>query len=107
MPGLPASVNFASENLSGNLLTRGCDWFEIFNTGALTYGWHEDWANGSANYQTTGFQSDLMRAATRRKGYKFGIFDILCRHPWEIAAKGFLHIGHGNTTIHFFSPSLK
>ena len=102
-PKLPTLVNFATEVVSGNLVSRGADWFEIFNTGALTYGWHEDWANTTGTYQVVGFQSNAMRAACRRAGVPYGIYNILCRTPWEIEAKGFAAIGHGNRAMHFFN----
>ena len=102
-PALPTTVNFATEVVSGNLVSRGCDWFEIFRTGALTYGWHEDWANTTGTYQVVGFQSNVMRAACRKPGVTYGIYNILARTPWEIEAKGFAAIGHGNKAMHFFN----
>lgn len=104
MPGIPTTVNFATEVVyDGNMINRGCDWFEILGSGALTMGWHEDWANCTATYQVAGFQSDVMRAACRPRGLKYGIYNILARHPWDIVAKGFAEIGHGNKAMHFFS----
>lgn len=104
MPGIPTTVNFATEIVfDGNMIKRGCDWFEILGSGALTMGWHEDWANYSATYQVAGFQSDVMRAACRPKNLNYGIYNILARHPWDIEAKGFAEIGHGNKAMHFFS----
>ena len=104
MPSIPTTANFATEIVfDGNMIKRGCDWFEILGSGALTMGWHEDWANYSATYQVAGFQSDVMRAACRPQGLKYGIYNILARHPWDIEAKGFAEIGHGNKAMHFFS----
>ncbi|MBQ9338582.1 MAG: hypothetical protein IJS14_14925 [Lentisphaeria bacterium] len=102
-PELPTMVNFATEVVSGNLVSRGCDWFEVFGSGALTLGWHEDWANTTGTYQVVGFQSNAMRAACRKAGVPFGIYNILARTPWEIEAKGFAAIGHGNKAMHFFN----
>lgn len=103
LPGQPTAVNFATELIGGNLVSRGCDWFEIFGSEALTYGWHEDWANASGTYQVAGYQSDVMRAACRPKGQTYGVYNILARHPWDIQAKGFTEIGHGNKAMHFFN----
>ena len=104
MPDIPTTVNFATEIVyDGNMVSRGCDWFEILGTGALTMGWHEDWANNTATYQIAGFQSDVMRAACRPRGIPYGIYNILARHPWDIVAKGFVELGHGNQAMYFFS----
>ena len=105
MPGRPVTVNFATELVyNGNLTRRGNDWFEILESGALTHGWHEDWANHSGAYQVVGYQSDVMRAACRRQGQRHGIINVLTwRHPWDIEAKAFMHIGHGEQAIRFFN----
>ncbi len=101
---IPTMVNFAIEVVyRGNLVGRGADWFEVYNSGALTFGWHEDWASHSRTYQVIGYQSDVMRAACRRSGIPFGVYDILQVHPWEVQAKAFTEIGHGNQAIHFFN----
>lgn len=102
-PSIRTSANFAPDVTGGTSIGRGCDWFEIFNHGALTYGWHEDWANLSGTYQCVGFQNAVMRAACREKGLTYGIYNILCRHPWEVEAKGFSAIGYGNSAMHFFN----
>ena len=102
-PDIRTTANFAPDITGGTSIGRGCDWFEIFNTGALTYGWHEDWANLSGTYQCVGFQNAVMRAACREKGLTYGIYNILCRHPWEVEAKGFSAIGYGNSAMHFFN----
>ncbi len=104
MPGIPTTVNFATEIVfDGNMIKSGCDWFEVLGSGALTMGWHEDWANCTATYQVAGFQSDVMRSACRPRGVQYGIYNILSRHPWDITAKGFMEIGHGNKAMHFFN----
>lgn len=102
-PDIRTTANFAPDVTGGTSIGRGCDWFEIFNSGALTYGWHEDWANLSGTYQCVGFQNAVMRAACREKGLTYGIYNILCRHPWEVEAKGFSAIGYGNSAMHFFN----
>ncbi len=101
---VPTKVNFATEIVfDGNLVSRGADWFDVYNSGALTYGWHEDWASYSRTFQIVGYQSDVMRAACRRSGIPFGVYNILQMHPWEIQAKAYTEIGHGNQSIHFFN----
>ena len=103
LPGVFTTANFAPDVTGGNSVGRGCDWFEILNSGALTYGWHEDWANLSGTYQCVGFQNAVMRAACRKNNVTYGIYNILCRHPWEVEAKGFAAIGYGNSAMHFFN----
>lgn len=102
-PNIKTTANFAPDVTGGSSIGRGCDWFEILNTGALTYGWHEDWANLSGTYQCVGFQNAVMRAACRKSGATYGIYNILCRHPWEVEAKGFSALGYGNSAMHFFN----
>lgn len=104
MPQLPTTANFATDLVySGNAVKDGCDWFEILNSGALTYGWGEDWANATRTYQVNGYYTDVLRAACRVRGVPFGMYNILERDPWEIQAKAFLLIGHGAKSIHFFN----
>lgn len=103
MPGLPTTVNFACELLDGNLVSRSVDWFEILGSGALTYGWHEDWGGWARTRQVNGFYVDVMRAACRAPGVEYGIYNILCRTPWEIQARAFLEFGHGVRAMHFFN----
>lgn len=103
LPGVFTTANFAPDVTGGSSIGRGCDWFEILGSGALTYGWHEDWANLSGTYQCVGFQNAVMRAACRKNNVTYGIYNILCRHPWEVEAKGFAAIGYGNSAMHFFN----
>ena len=104
LPDSPTTVNFATETVSGNMVRKGCDWFEIFSEKALGYGWHEDWANNAGTYQVEGYQSDVMRAACRPTGTAFGIYDIMPkRNAWEIETKAYTEIGHGNNCLFFFN----
>ena len=102
-PVLRTAANFAPDVTGGSSIGRGCDWFDIYNSGALTFGWHEDWANLSGTYQCVLFQNAVMRAACRKSGIPYGIYNILCRTPQEVEAKGFSAIGQGNSAMHFFS----
>jgi len=103
MPGVPTTANFACELLEGNLVSRCVDWFEIFGSGALTYGWHEDWGGWARTRQINGYYVDVMRAACRAPGIEYGIYNILARTPWEIQARAFLEFGHGVRSMHFFN----
>lgn len=103
LPGVRTTANFACELLEGNLVSRSVDWFEILGSGALTYGWHEDWGGWARTRQVNGFYVDVMRAACRAPGAEFGIYNILCRTPWEIQARAFLEFGHGVRAMHFFN----
>ncbi len=101
---VPVTVNFATETLSGNMAKRGLDWYEIFNSGALTFGWTEDWGGWSRTYQSNGYLVDAMRSACRQKGVPFGIYNVLSvGTAWEIQAKGFMEIGHGCRAMSFFN----
>ena len=100
----PVTVNFATETLSGNMAQRGLDWYEIFNTGALTFGWTEDWGGWSRTYQSNGYLVDALKSACRQKNVPYGIYDVLCgATAWEIQAKGYMEIGHGCRAISFFN----
>ncbi len=101
MPGMPTTVNFACELLGGNLVSRCVDWFEILGSGALTYGWHEDWGGWSRTRQANGYYVDVMRAACRKPGIEYGIYNVLARTPWEIQARAFLEFGHGVRSMYF------
>ncbi len=103
LPGVPTTANFACELISGNLVSRGVDWYEIFASGALTYGWNEDWGGWARSRQVNGYYIDAMRSACRRPGIDYGIYNVLGRPAWEIEARGFLAMGHGVRAISFFN----
>ncbi len=103
MPGLATTANFACELLEGNLVSRCVDWYDILGSGALTYGWNEDWGGWARTRQVNGYYVDVMRSACRRQGLDFGIYNVLCRPCREIQARGFLEIGHGVKAISFFN----
>ncbi len=101
MPGLPTGVNIANA-LFSNMMEDGCDWFELFGSGALRKGWGEDWINQSTSFQLSGYLLEVLRAACRSKNVPYGIYNILHRTPWEIEAKAFTEIGHGIDSMQFF-----
>ncbi|MHB8900326.1 MAG: hypothetical protein ACYC6Y_16370 [Thermoguttaceae bacterium] len=103
LPGIPTTANFACELLSGNLVSRSIDWYEIYRTGALGFGWNEDWGGWARTRQVNGFYIDVMRSACRQPAIDFGIYNVLARPSWEIQARGFLEIGHGVKAISFFN----
>lgn len=103
LPGVPTTSNFACELLEGNLVSRCLDWYEIFGTGALTFGWNEDWGGWARTRQVNGYYVDVMRSACRTPGLDYGIYNVLCRPSWEIQARGFLEVGHGVKAISFFN----
>jgi hypothetical protein len=103
LPGIPTTANFACELLEGNLVSRCVDWYEIYATGALTFGWNEDWGGWARTRQVNGYYVDVMRSACRKPGLNFGIYNVLGRPRWEIQARGFLEVGHGVKAISFFN----
>lgn len=103
LSGLPTTANFACELISGNLVSRCVDWYEIFASGALTYGWNEDWGGWARTRQVNGYYVDVMRSACRGPGIDFGIYNVLGRPAWEIQARGFLALGHGVKAMSFFN----
>jgi len=104
MPHLPTAVNFSTELLGGNMLNRSCNWFDIYNSGALTCGWGEDWANTTRTYQSNGYLFSVLRAACRKRQLGFGMINVLVDRPeWVIQCKAFLSIAHGAKSITFFN----
>lgn len=103
LPGIPTTANFACELLEGNLVSRCVDWCEIFATGALTFGWNEDWGGWARTRQVNGYYIDVMRCACRNPGVNFGVYNVLCRSSWDIQARGFLEVGHGVKAMSFFN----
>ncbi|MBR7106887.1 MAG: hypothetical protein IKC89_00590 [Lentisphaeria bacterium] len=104
MPHLPTTVNFSTELLGGNMIERSCNWFDIYNSGALTYGWGEDWANTTRTYQSNGYLFSVLRAACRKRKLGFGMINVLVERPeWVIQSKAFLSIAHGAKSITFFN----
>lgn len=83
---------------TGNMLHSGDDWFLIFDTDSLTYGWTEDWLNHATTYQLCGYRADFLRAASNR----FGMYCIF-RNPWDTQAKVASEIGHGAKAIYYYN----
>ncbi len=100
VPDPKTTANFA-ENLTftGNMLHSGDDWFLIFDSGSLTFGWTEDWLNLSTTYQLCGYRADFLRAASKNR---FGMYCIF-RNPWDTQAKVASEIGHGAGAIYYYN----
>ena len=103
-PQILNTANIGTEIVyNGNMVQYGMNWFELFRTGAFTYGRTEDWSNCQRTYQHAAYMMDVMRAACRDRNVPFEMLNVLCgRSAWEIEAKGFSEIGHGATGIGFF-----
>ncbi|MCD6361425.1 MAG: hypothetical protein J7M38_11265, partial [Armatimonadetes bacterium] len=77
-PGAPpATVNFSDGIVYGaNMYLQGTDYFEVFGSRALTMGWTEDWCNISSTYECCGYNTDVMRAATKYHHQPLGHYII-------------------------------
>ena len=102
-PAWRTTLNFAGQ-LRSTLAGSGLDWFEIFRTGAMTFGENEDYNAWVKNFQTRGYLMAVMRAACAPRGYPYG---PLAAYPsntgWELVAGGFSQIGQGATYFSFFN----
>lgn len=89
---------------SGNLVGHSSDWFAIYGSGALTYGWCEDWANFGRTKQINSIYFDTMRSACSIRGIPFGVYCILCGcNEWLIACKAYMALGRGAKSLYFFN----
>ncbi|MCM8817534.1 MAG: beta-galactosidase trimerization domain-containing protein [Candidatus Omnitrophica bacterium] len=99
-PDPKTTANFGEYlTYTGNMLHSGDDWFLIFDTGALTFGWTEDWLNHGTTYQLCGYRADFLRAASKNR---FGMYCIF-RNPWDTQAKVACEIGHGAKAIYYYN----
>ncbi|MCX7705776.1 MAG: hypothetical protein N2115_05910 [bacterium] len=99
-PDPKTTANFGEYlTFTGNMLHSGDDWFLIFDTGGLTYGWTEDWLNFGTTYQLCGYRADFLRAASKNR---FGMYCIF-RNPWDTQAKVASEIGHGSKAIYYYN----
>ncbi|OGV50048.1 MAG: hypothetical protein A2X49_04825 [Lentisphaerae bacterium GWF2_52_8] len=96
------TMNFG--NLRGSLAGRGLDWFELFNSGAMTYGENEDYMAWVKCFQVRGFPMAVMRAACRKSKISYG---PLAAYPsssqWLLVCGGFSQIGQGAKSFHLFN----
>lgn len=99
-PDPKTTANFGEYlTFTGNMLHSGDDWFLIFDTGALTFGWTEDWLNLGTSHQLCGYRADFLRAASKGR---FGMYTIF-RNPWDTQAKVASEIGHGAKAIYYYN----
>ncbi|MGN0827099.1 MAG: hypothetical protein ACI4QD_04105 [Kiritimatiellia bacterium] len=88
---------------SGNLLQGGMNLFEMCNSGSMRHILTEDWANLQLTYQHCSYQTDVLRAAGRRRGAAASMLNIIAgRSDREIAAKAFSEAGRGVKGQFFF-----
>ncbi len=103
LPRMKTAANFGTE-IVDSMVSHGNDWFDIYDSGALTFGWTEDWLNLFGTYQLCAFQTAAMRMVTTPNQREFGMYDILReRSGGEIKAKAFSHLGSGAKSLSFFS----
>lgn len=106
-PGAPpATVNFSDGAVfSANLYAQGADYFHLFGTGALSMAWSEDWSNIASTYECSGWNVELLRAATRPRGQRTGMYVISSygRTPLDIKLKAYASLGRGVDVLHSFS----
>lgn len=106
-PGAPpATVNFSDGIVyAANLYAQGTDYFEVFGSRALTMAWSEDWCNIASTYQCCGYNTDVMRAATKYHGQPLGHYIITSygRTPLDIKLKTYSALGRGARTLNSFS----
>lgn len=94
------TANFAEYlTYTGNMLHSGDDWFLIFDSGALTFGWTEDWLNHGTTHQLCGYRADFLRSASKNRFAMYCIF----RNPWDTQAKVACEIGHGAQAIYYYN----
>lgn len=103
LPDVKTGANFGDE-IVDNMVSHGNDWFDIYDTGALSYGWTEEWINLQSTYQLCGFKTAALRMVCTRNGREYGIYDIIQgRSQWAIEAKAFTEIGNGIRSLNFFN----
>ena len=103
-PGVPVGLNNGIDLVfSGNLARSHVDWFRVYGSGALTYGWGEDWANFGRTRQINSIYWDAMRAACEPRQTPFGFYNILAHCCWDVKAKAYAAIGRGARSIHYFN----
>lgn len=97
------TLNFANQ-LRSTMAGSGLDWFEIFNSGAMTEGQNEDYLAWTKCFQIRGYPMAVMRAACRKNKIPYG---PLVAYPsntgWELVCGGFSQLGQGAKCFRFFN----
>ena len=103
LPDAKTGANFGDE-IVDNMIAHGNDWFDIYGSGALSYGWTEDWVNLQVTYQLCGFKAAALRMVCLPNKREYGMYDVLQgRSQWAIEAKAFTELGHGCRSLNFFN----
>lgn len=102
-PEWGTTLNFANQ-LRSTMAGSGLDWFEIFNSGAMTTGQNEDYLAWTKCFQIRGYPMAVMRAACRKNKIPYG---PLVAYPgntgWELVSGGFSQLGQGAKYFQFFN----
>lgn len=102
-PGVDTLANATTElTYSGNLLMRGTDWFSLYKQQAMTVGFVQDANACTPSQQTVSYTMDVLRSACKYHGQPLGVYNMISREPWDIAAKAFTEIGHGARIIDYY-----
>lgn len=102
-PDLRTAANPSIEFTYGrNALERGVDIFELYRSGALTYGYAEDANSAMPSGQTLDFIMDCQRSACKYTGQPFGSYTIGTCPGWDMQAKAFAQLGHGAGLVYFY-----
>lgn len=94
----PVVANFSDGVLyAANFYMQGVDYFELMETTSQNAIWSEDWANISSTYQCSAFNTDLLRAASRRSDARIGSYLIAHagRRPWDVKLKAMSAVARG------------
>lgn len=96
-------VNFAG-GVRSNLAADGLNWIELFRSGALTCGLHEDYGAWMKTLQLRSYYMAVMRAACRKNNVIFGPLSCYPGNtPWEFISGSFSQLGQGAKRFSFFN----
>ena len=93
--------------LWGRMLPGSPDWFEMSRQRATTLPWTEDWMYGYIHtwgiglFQRLGFYCDILKNGAEKHNLPLGFYNTMDGEE-GIRQKGFIVIGHGVKTIHYF-----
>lgn len=61
---------------NGNMARSDPDWFLLYKTGSLTYGYTETWLNLTPTFQLTSYLMDILRSACRQGNYPYSTWVV-------------------------------
>ncbi len=106
-PEVPlTTVNFSDgATYAGNFYAQGVNYFDVFESGALTLAWSEDWTNLGSTFQMCGYNVELLRAATRKRGQPIGMYVITSygRTPLDTKLKAYTSIARDARALYSFA----